>query len=104
MAPGGAGATQFHGVFSADVSVVTPAVCPLTGRDGQTPASHCDKKILDALHSHFQAAVQKYFSMKTNFKKEAGSLSFNVLSSESDDRKHEETPGVRGQDSVLGMG
>lgn len=32
--PGGAGATQFHGVFSADVSVVTHArgqFCPLTG-------------------------------------------------------------------------
>ncbi len=70
--PDGAGATQFHGVFSADVSVVTHARVQFGHWQGWwiDPESHCDKKnTLSALHARFQAAAEKYFLWKQNKKK-----------------------------------
>lgn len=66
--PGGAGATQFHGVFSADVSVVTHATVQFGHWQGwwiDPTKSHCEQKKKTA---HFQAKVLFYLK-KTNQRK-----------------------------------
>lgn len=54
--PDGAGATQFHGVFSADVSVVTHARVQFGHWQGWwiDPRVPLWKKKMFALHAHFQ--------------------------------------------------
>lgn len=89
--PDGAGATQFHGVFSADVSVVTYARAQFGHWQGWwiDPESHCDKKnknTLSALHAHFSDRGTEIllFSFFKKTKQKTVRLSFNVLPSESD--------------------